>query len=52
MLQWGEDQDVKVRDEEERDFENEMDELNLNDWALRLALIWLKKPLPDNDIKI
>jgi len=31
MLQWGEDQDVKVRDEEERDFENEMDELNLND---------------------
>ena len=31
MLQWGEDQDVKVRDEEERDFENEMNDLNLDD---------------------
>lgn len=49
MLQWGEDQDVKVRDDEERDFENEMDELNLNDWALLFALIWLKKPLRHND---
>ena len=37
MLQWGEDQDVKVRDEEERDFENEMEELSLNSWAFWFA---------------
>ena len=43
MLQWGEDQDVKVRDEEERDFENEMDELSLNDWALWLDFLPTEK---------